>query len=609
MNISLNTIILNEQIISEKSSHTENNNKENIQDTDNHHEPKEVFSNHDLILKERQIIGQDRINVAMEMILNHNGSSKSYRDSRINDGLPVASVDVYTKIMQEYSNRESISTDWYNNLLTHATTLNATVDGKKINGFVQYVSNYPSLFIVSYMEKQLDCVRVTDYHKRFLHIDATGNIVCIGKKFTKHQHRDHNRILTYYNLMKNSDFLDQTNGSVLVGELTSDAHDVITINNYLNILKQGYEKINRYDTYNFRLITVDMSWALNHSIVNVFNKMDIDKYGDKVFELASGNTGLLEDTSCSWIVSCAGHTMKRFTNMLGKQKLKKSNYLYACYCFSLLLNSTTLAMISNIFELMCIIMCSEYMSKNVDMAEEKLKKLLEERPKTDTEFNNLMDEIEKKFNLAEKQGKNHEIDQSDENEDYDYFIMTDEQRDEYVYKKKETIKSRSKFTLIFRNIYDKVIDSLENEANDSIINNTKYAPQVIIKLLENFMPYCFIWASFVLFGLLITRYTNGIVEIYNRFIKYSTTPKLLPHKYSLQQFKRVGGSCIQYLNDIKTGTKKHKQPKAINTSAFDQKKEKSVYEESKTKASERWNKKQKINNFNYQHKVNIGNKD
>jgi hypothetical protein len=35
------------------------------------------------IFKDRQIIAQDRINVAMEMILNHNGSSKSYRDTRI----------------------------------------------------------------------------------------------------------------------------------------------------------------------------------------------------------------------------------------------------------------------------------------------------------------------------------------------------------------------------------------------------------------------------------------------------------------------------------------------------------------------------------------------
>jgi hypothetical protein len=54
----------------------------------------------------------------MEMILNHNGSSKSYRDSRINDGLPVASVDVYSKIIQEYSHIESLSTDWYHTVNT-----------------------------------------------------------------------------------------------------------------------------------------------------------------------------------------------------------------------------------------------------------------------------------------------------------------------------------------------------------------------------------------------------------------------------------------------------------------------------------------------------------
>ena len=68
---------------------------------------------------------------------------------------------------------------------------------------------------------------------------------------------------------------------------------------------------------------------------------------------------------------------------------------------------------------------------------------------------------------------------------------------------KETIKSRSKFPLIFQDIYNKVIDSIDNESNETIINNSKYAPQVIIKLIENFMPYCFIWASFVLFGLLL----------------------------------------------------------------------------------------------------------
>jgi hypothetical protein len=42
------------------------------------------------IFKYRQIIGQDQINFAIEMILNHNGSSKSYRD-----------VDEHSKIIQK----------------------------------------------------------------------------------------------------------------------------------------------------------------------------------------------------------------------------------------------------------------------------------------------------------------------------------------------------------------------------------------------------------------------------------------------------------------------------------------------------------------------------
>jgi hypothetical protein len=88
------------------------------------------------------------------MCLNHNKSAKSYRDSRLAEGLPVASEDVYRKIMQEYLNRESLSTDWFNNLLTNATTLDAAAKGKKLDGFVQFVSNYPNLFIVSFLEKQ-----------------------------------------------------------------------------------------------------------------------------------------------------------------------------------------------------------------------------------------------------------------------------------------------------------------------------------------------------------------------------------------------------------------------------------------------------------------------
>ena len=45
------------------------------------------------------------------MCLNHNKSAKAYRDTRVRLNLTVTSEDVYREIMQEYLNRESLSTD------------------------------------------------------------------------------------------------------------------------------------------------------------------------------------------------------------------------------------------------------------------------------------------------------------------------------------------------------------------------------------------------------------------------------------------------------------------------------------------------------------------
>ena len=75
-------------------------------------------------------------------------------------------------------------------------------------------------------------------------------------------------------------------------------------------------------------------------------------------------------------------------------KLAKSKYMYS-YGFTILLNSTSLSMISDIFKLLCIIMCSNIRPQRVCEAEEKINKLLDERPKNDDEYKTLIEEIEK----------------------------------------------------------------------------------------------------------------------------------------------------------------------------------------------------------------------
>ena len=89
----------------------------------------------------------------------------------------------------------------------------------------------------------------------------------------------------------------------------------------------------------------------------------------------------------------------------------------------------------------------------------------------------------------------------------------DENRD-----KNKTIKEQSPFTEIFKSLEDTTFSKSEiEEANSN--PNTKYFPEFITHLNSNFMPYVFIWASFTLKGMEITRLTNEIIESYNKFRK------------------------------------------------------------------------------------------
>ena len=70
-----------------------------------------------------QITGEERINVAEDIILHHNGSVKSYVLKQKTLSLPVASEDVYRRIVCEYKDTDKISVDWYTNMLAAATYL------------------------------------------------------------------------------------------------------------------------------------------------------------------------------------------------------------------------------------------------------------------------------------------------------------------------------------------------------------------------------------------------------------------------------------------------------------------------------------------------------
>ena len=150
-----------------------------------------------------QILGQDRIKVAEEIILNYQGSSNAYRAAMLHFGKRVSSEEVYRKILQEYHNRENSLHEWYSSLMTTALTSKATIKGKKIDVYVQQISPYNKFTLINYSERQLDCIHLLSYEDRFLHIDATGSLVSIKKVHTKDHYLEYNRILHYFCCLKN----------------------------------------------------------------------------------------------------------------------------------------------------------------------------------------------------------------------------------------------------------------------------------------------------------------------------------------------------------------------------------------------------------------------
>ena len=95
------------------------------------------------------------------------------------------------------------------------------------------------------------------------------------------------------------------------------------------------------------------------------------------------------------------------------------------------------------------------------------------------------------------------------------IIQPDEWYDDTIEVKRDTIKSKSKFTKIFQKVMDDtVIDS--EDATDNYLFYYDY----ILFLNDNFMPYIFIWSGFIFrnlnfkgkFGETITHITQGSIE-------------------------------------------------------------------------------------------------
>ena len=289
---------------------------------------------------------------------------------------------------------------------------------------------------------------------------------------------------------------------------------------------------------NFRLVCSDLSWATVHAALETLNSENVYSYMDKIYRVSKNEIEI--DSKTSWLASCSAHTMNRFVKLLKKKKLvaEKSIFQFAVYCFSLLLNTVELEATKTVFRLICIVFLRTKKASVFTEALDALKELMDKRTNDKIEIDGIIRKYSSNLltNATSEptSDSNEEIEQpSEEVEEND---LNELMRD--FCSNSKTIKDSSPFARCFREIQAqiKAID-ISDEFFDE---NPFYNESFIDYLLDNHMPYIFIWGSYAFKGLDITRITNGCIENLFKFRK-SLFSALYPADYMTRTYDMIMG--------------------------------------------------------------------
>ncbi|CAF0766876.1 unnamed protein product, partial [Brachionus calyciflorus] len=316
------------------------------------------------------------------------------------------------------------------------------------------------------------------------------------------------------------------------------------------------------------------------------------------------------DSDKSWLSSCVAHTMKRFCHSIKPLIKNPSFYKYVCYLFSLLVNSTSLGTISNYFKKISVVLLSpnqndilsealEFLKKELNSRSEPEKKLIKNisnsfevqiEDQTAQRVDEVLTEIESTFKQCEYEFS--ELSNVNETIFEDIGFKID--------KKSDTIKSLSPFYSHFKKIELEVKQSLE--CKTSVDTNQFHNVALFNHLIENFMPYCFIWSGFTFVEMDTTRLTNGSIENFNRFLKLNVSKNVLPHAHINNHSSHIIGNNIEYLKQFNKMFLNVKRKGTVTI------KDKQQFEENIHEAIESYSKKLKLdiqNDQGYQTGVDV----
>jgi hypothetical protein len=184
---------------------------------------------------------------------------------------------------------------------------------------------------------------------------------------------------------------------------------------------------------------------------------------------------------------------------------------FACFIFSLMLNSNTLEKLTSIFKKVCNFYNSKDTSDDCNKASDSIVHKIEKRKLfVDTDF-------------------------EDEAYEAKFYASNDKKLTNSVFK-------NSKFRLHFEEV-ESSITILDNGAS----TNENYKTEFIQYLQKYFMPYCFLWSGLVLYGLNVSRVDNGSIDKHFGHKKSKITSPLLPAEYKNHTFKPTLGQVAEFM--------------------------------------------------------------
>ena len=131
------------------------------------------------------------------MLVEACGSAAKYELLQLDKGnTEIPSQSVLRKIKSQEKikhiqpvNIKEFNTDFLNNLITLANSYESTID----QGYIKKISVYPDFILHLCLFESLKCINLLPSHRRIMHLDATGSLVCIPKRNNRHQVNQYKR--------------------------------------------------------------------------------------------------------------------------------------------------------------------------------------------------------------------------------------------------------------------------------------------------------------------------------------------------------------------------------------------------------------------------------